>query len=619
MAPRQSTTVSSSADSSTQDVDSLNDSTENGVKDPNVADVLCGRGGNINTHPGNENYRKLIERHKRVYLTARFKKEKRLITDSIIEEVRRRGGKFLMRDAKTNLWHQVPIEKSRDKTSQALRENAPKIRDKIEKENQAVRDARRREEEAANAREAQIEMDYYGSPDRQRHHHSSSGHAAAAEQQYYPTPESQYYVSPDKNSYHRTHGYYGSPIRQQYHEGWSNQNYEYNRYPPYSDQPLRERNSRANEETPNYNNTKSFVETAVETVTGAFTCPTKLEDFYSNSQAYDQPQSHYPPSAASEAPGQYSGQKRTYSSPQRSYQRRDDHNHWRHHKKYYYDDDNKSPVYHELPRGRSSGHSSSPSNQQRYCKRNKRHPESTPYSQPMPQPERATSSSSSTGLWNPFPFTSPFSWNNEPNSPSPGPVLNVSSNVEEGQEVQLIPRLQSMTMECDGTDNQPNVSSYDNGNKVYSSNKEGLEVRTPPPTDEDPKSLDGGWALESGGCHAILLSHLFGDNDDTTSHLNVVDPNRTTSNSNVADTKNPNEDGKISPVLSIDMNGSLASLDGTENNSTTDLNGASLVNVFSDGGNTTSTDEKSKASKFSSDASFNFGDSILSGDIVLSS
>ena len=55
--------------------------------EPTASDVLCGRGGTINTHPGNAKYRQLVEQRKRVYLTARFKREKRLISESIIKEI----------------------------------------------------------------------------------------------------------------------------------------------------------------------------------------------------------------------------------------------------------------------------------------------------------------------------------------------------------------------------------------------------------------------------------------------------------------------------------------------------------------------------------------------------
>eukprot|EP00934_Nitzschia_sp_Nitz4_P007945 Nitzschia sp. Nitz4//scaffold284_size24204//6850//8820//NITZ4_008414-RA/size24204-processed-gene-0.7-mRNA-1//-1//CDS//3329545682//7935//frame0 len=108
------------------------------VASPNENDVLCGRGGSINSHKGNEQFRQLVEKRKRVYLTARFKREKRLIASSIVTEIRNMNpqGRFLARKGNkdTGVWYDIGDEKARDKTSQALRENAPSIRAKIETE-----------------------------------------------------------------------------------------------------------------------------------------------------------------------------------------------------------------------------------------------------------------------------------------------------------------------------------------------------------------------------------------------------------------------------------------------------------------------------------------------------
>lgn len=114
---------------------------DTGISTPHDNDVLFGRGGNINIHPGNETFRKIVETKKRVYLTARFKREKRLIADSILTAIQslRPPGRFLARDSRTGLWYDVGYEKARDKTSQALRENAPSIRKAIEDENDALR------------------------------------------------------------------------------------------------------------------------------------------------------------------------------------------------------------------------------------------------------------------------------------------------------------------------------------------------------------------------------------------------------------------------------------------------------------------------------------------------
>lgn len=118
------------------------------VKEPTDSDVICGRGGSINSHVGNERYRTLVEKRKRVYLTAHFKREKRLIASSIVSEIRQLDppGRFLTRDAKSGHWKDIGDEKARDKTSQALRENAPSIRAEIETEVNEQRAELQREE-----------------------------------------------------------------------------------------------------------------------------------------------------------------------------------------------------------------------------------------------------------------------------------------------------------------------------------------------------------------------------------------------------------------------------------------------------------------------------------------
>lgn len=121
------------------------------VDTPNVNDVLCGRGGSINSHAGNEHFRQLVEKRKRVYLTARFKREKRLIASSIVSEIRELDppGRFLARKGgkENGYWYDIGDEKARDKTSQALRENAPSIRAEIETEiNQQRREMKEKDD-----------------------------------------------------------------------------------------------------------------------------------------------------------------------------------------------------------------------------------------------------------------------------------------------------------------------------------------------------------------------------------------------------------------------------------------------------------------------------------------
>jgi len=169
------------------------------VKEPHENDVLCGRGGSINSHPGNERFRDLVERRKRVYLTARFKREKRLIANSIVTEIRALNppGHFLTRDSKSGLWCDIGDEKARDKTSQALRENAPSIRAEIEVEinHQRAEMKRVEVEEAAHV------VQHYGPPPAHYYPQPWGYYPAYSSYGHYPPPAVLEYAHPPPESH----------------------------------------------------------------------------------------------------------------------------------------------------------------------------------------------------------------------------------------------------------------------------------------------------------------------------------------------------------------------------------------------------------------------------------
>lgn len=145
----------------------------NETLEPHDNDVLSGRGGSINVHPGNEKFRRLVEQRKRVYLSSRFKLEKRLVASSIVSDIRNQDppGRFLSWNGRVGVWCEIGDKKARDKTCQALRERGPTIRAEMEAEKAARREeeTRRRiqkEEEAdaaAAAAEAHYKHQYYSS------------------------------------------------------------------------------------------------------------------------------------------------------------------------------------------------------------------------------------------------------------------------------------------------------------------------------------------------------------------------------------------------------------------------------------------------------------------------
>lgn len=98
-----------------------------GLSSFNDNDVLSGRGGGTNVHPGNRNFRDLINLHRRAYLKAR-KNDKPAISRAIVRSIRETNGRFLKKDEKTGLWFEVGDDAAREKTSQALRQRAPEMR-----------------------------------------------------------------------------------------------------------------------------------------------------------------------------------------------------------------------------------------------------------------------------------------------------------------------------------------------------------------------------------------------------------------------------------------------------------------------------------------------------------
>lgn len=105
-----------------------------GVELKNVSnhDVICGRGGLGNRHPGNRHYRQIIKDYQVQYLTSQ-KREKKKIAFEIMGIIHnlKPPGRFLQKDDTTGLFIQIDDKRASEKISQSLREGAPKIRSSI--------------------------------------------------------------------------------------------------------------------------------------------------------------------------------------------------------------------------------------------------------------------------------------------------------------------------------------------------------------------------------------------------------------------------------------------------------------------------------------------------------
>lgn len=82
-------------------------------------DVLLGRGGGTNRHAGNIFFRDLVSQKQPAYIQAR-KKEKTVISKSIVATIRKRNGRFMKQE--NGQWVEVGDLKAAEKASQALRE-----------------------------------------------------------------------------------------------------------------------------------------------------------------------------------------------------------------------------------------------------------------------------------------------------------------------------------------------------------------------------------------------------------------------------------------------------------------------------------------------------------------
>jgi len=101
------------------------------IDTPNANDVLCGRGGETNNHPGNIHFRELVNLHKSSFHFAKRKEEKMLISVEVIKTISDLNppGRFLMKEqdmskagTASSYWIEIDDEDAIVKTKKALRE-----------------------------------------------------------------------------------------------------------------------------------------------------------------------------------------------------------------------------------------------------------------------------------------------------------------------------------------------------------------------------------------------------------------------------------------------------------------------------------------------------------------
>lgn len=102
------------------------------IREPNVNDVLMGRGGRINKHVGNVQLRNIVAARQEEYLSSSTGKlDKAYIAADIVASIRLQyhpPGRFLEQNAADHTWYEVGDERAIRKVLQALREHAPEFR-----------------------------------------------------------------------------------------------------------------------------------------------------------------------------------------------------------------------------------------------------------------------------------------------------------------------------------------------------------------------------------------------------------------------------------------------------------------------------------------------------------
>jgi len=80
-------------------------------------DVLCGKGNFVNMHPGNRNFRILVEEMKNEYVAAP-KKQKPLFAKMVLSEIASMNppGRFLRKNKTAGVWENIEEKKSIDES-----------------------------------------------------------------------------------------------------------------------------------------------------------------------------------------------------------------------------------------------------------------------------------------------------------------------------------------------------------------------------------------------------------------------------------------------------------------------------------------------------------------------
>jgi hypothetical protein len=94
---------------------------------PSDSDVCCGRGKQHWNATGNVNFRKVIRASVARYMQGPLKTDKTAVVVSVVDEIRRQGGRFLkqqQKDGSNGCWYDIGDAAARDKVGHSLRDKS---------------------------------------------------------------------------------------------------------------------------------------------------------------------------------------------------------------------------------------------------------------------------------------------------------------------------------------------------------------------------------------------------------------------------------------------------------------------------------------------------------------
>ncbi|KAL7537365.1 hypothetical protein ACHAXR_007778, partial [Thalassiosira sp. AJA248-18] len=99
------------------------DNTADTKNEPTQNDILLGRVGSLDRHPGNVNFRAIVSQYVDAYMNS-TKSQKSIIARSIVDKMRNElnpPGRFLAQLNEDGLWHEVDDRRALRKTTHTLR------------------------------------------------------------------------------------------------------------------------------------------------------------------------------------------------------------------------------------------------------------------------------------------------------------------------------------------------------------------------------------------------------------------------------------------------------------------------------------------------------------------